>query len=150
MVKLRPLLGNELALASQLCLRSKGYWGYDEAFLDACKLELTLTESDLKNDPIIVAEDDRGMAGLAHVSTDESGCYLDKLFVDTDRIGQGVGQVLFEWSTKAARGLRASELIVEADPGAAPFYEKMGCIPAGQAASGSVGGRVLPRFVYRL
>lgn len=150
MVKLRPLLRNELALASQLCLRSKGYWGYDEAFLDACKLELTLTEAHLKIDPIIVAEDDRGMAGLAHVSGDEAGCYLDKLFVDTDRIGQGVGRVLFEWSTKAARGLRASELIVEADPGAAPVYEKMGCIPTGQAASGSVGGRVLPRFVYRL
>ena len=150
MVQLRPILENELTLASQLCLRSKGYWGYDDAFLEACKRELTLTEEDMKRDPIIVAEDERGMAGVAHVFFDESGCYLDKLFVDTDRIGQGIGQVLFKWSVSTARDLGAKELIIEADPGAAPFYEKMGCIIAGQATSGSVEGRVLPRLIFRL
>ena len=150
MLNLRPLLRDELSSASQLCLRSKGYWGYDETFMSACKQELTLSASDLKNDSIIVAEDDRGMAGVAHVSIDENGCYLEKLFVDTDRIGHGVGQILFGWAVNAARALEASELIVEADPGAAPFYEKMGCIPAGKAVSGSIEGRALPRFVYRL
>ena len=47
------------------------------------------------------------------------GCYLEKLFVDTDRIGRGVGRVLFSWALDAARGLGAHELIIEADPDAA-------------------------------
>lgn len=118
--------------------------------MDACERELTLSESDLENDPIAAAEDEHGIAGIAHVSMDESGCYLEKLFVDTDRIGQGFGKVLFRWAIDAARTLEASELIIEADPGAAPFYERMGCIPAGQADSGSIEGRVLPRFILRL
>ena len=34
---------DEAAALSGLALRSKGYWGYDAAFLDACRAELTLT-----------------------------------------------------------------------------------------------------------
>ena len=70
---LRPLEYSELPAASQLCLRSKAYWGYDQEFLDACKAELTLNVFDLQNDPVILAEDDQGMAGIAHVSVDDSG-----------------------------------------------------------------------------
>ncbi len=147
---LRQPTPSDLAPASHLCLRSKGYWGYDEAFLAMCEDELTLTEADLARDPIIVAEDHKGMAGVAHVSLDETGCYLEKLFVDTDRIGQGVGRVLYDWACQAARGLGAQEMIVEGDPGAAPFYERMGCVPAGEAKSGSIEGRILPRFIHKL
>lgn len=141
---------SDLAAASRLCLRSKGYWGYHEAFLTMCAEELTLTEADLARDRIVIAEEQDGMAGVAQVSQDQAGCYLEKLFVDTDRIGQGVGRILYDWAIKTARELGAHELIVEADPGAVPFYERMGCVHAGEATSGSIPGRTLPRLIQPL
>jgi len=150
MISLRSLTEDQFADASQLCLRSKAYWGYDQKFLEACRHELTITEKDLKSGSIIAAEDRHGLVGIAQVSIDNDGCYLEKLFVDTDRIGTGVGKVLFAWAVDTARGLAANEIIIEADPGAVPFYERMGCIAAGEVASGSVAGRVLPRLVKGL
>ncbi len=147
---LRPPNKTELSEVSELCLRSKAYWGYDEAFMISCRDELTLTEADLCNDKVAVAEDRIGLAGVVQVSNDQTGCYLEKLFVDTDRIGQGVGKILYEWSISAAREFGAKELIVEADPDAAPFYERMGCQRKGQANSGSIQGRILPRYVHIL
>ena len=147
---LRPLRLEDLDKASALCLRSKAYWGYDAAFMAACVEELTLTETDLTEDAVAGLEDTQGLAGVAHVYLEADGCYLDKLFVDTDRMGRGYGKHLFGWAVEAARELGAHELIIEADPGAAPFYERLGCIRAGEAPSGSVAGRVLPRFVFSL
>ncbi len=147
---LRPARRDELDELSALCLRSKADWGYDADFLAACVEELTLSEHDLAEDPIIVLNDENGVAGLAHVYKTEGACYLDKLFVDTDRIGRGYGRQLFDWAVAAARSLEANELVIEADPGAAPFYERMGCRRDGEIPSGSIAGRALPRFVHPL
>nr|WP_211354784.1 hypothetical protein [Stackebrandtia albiflava] len=38
----------------------------------------------------------------------------------------------------------------DADPGAEPFYRRMGAVRIGEAPSGSVPGRVLPRMTVRL
>ncbi|MHA7899364.1 MAG: GNAT family N-acetyltransferase [Henriciella sp.] len=140
---------SELGSLSQLCLRSKAYWGYNEAFMAACAAELTLTENDLQ-DEMVVLEDENGLAGLAQVSFDQTGCYLEKLFVDPARMGRGYGRVLYEWAVATARRLGATEMIIDADPDAAPFYTRMGGVRAGEAPSGSVAGRTLPRFVHPL
>ena len=148
--ELRALRSQELRAASALCLRSKAYWGYDDAFMAACKSELTLTEADLAEGHLIAAFDPYGLAGIAQISVAPSETHLEKLFVETDRIGSGLGRILFDWAATAARKASAQEMIIEADPDAAPFYEHMGCLRAGDAPSGSVAGRVLPRFVYPL
>jgi len=36
---LRPAVRAEADALSQLGLRSKAYWGYDEAFIEACRAE---------------------------------------------------------------------------------------------------------------
>lgn len=148
--RVRPPTAAELAPLTELCLRSKGWWGYDDAFLEACRDELTLREADIESGSVVICEDDGGTAGLAQVCIDDDGCFLEKLFVDPPRIGGGVGRLLWCWSVDEARRLGAQTLIVEADPGAAPFYERMGCVPAGSVASGSIPGRTLPRFTYAL
>lgn len=147
---LRPARCDELDELSALCLRSKAYWGYDADFMAACVEELTLSVHDIIEDPVIVLTDKNGVCGLAHVHRAQGVCFLDKLFVDTDRIGRGYGRQLFDWAVAAARSLGASELVIEADPGAAPFYERMGCRRDGEIPSGSIAGRVLPRFVHPL
>lgn len=147
---LRPARSEELPLLSALCLRSKAYWGYDDAFMAACIEELTLTPADLATDQVIVLEDEKGPAGISQVSLEGGLCYLEKLFIDTDRIGKGYGRILFDWAIDAATSTGASEMIVEADPDAAAFYEKIGCVRNGEAKSQSIAGRVLPRIVYPL
>jgi hypothetical protein len=49
---------DEARWLSELALRSKGHWGYDQAFLDACRAELTLTPQDVEVQRVTVAERD--------------------------------------------------------------------------------------------
>jgi hypothetical protein len=41
-------------------------------------------------------------------------------------------------------------MVIEADPGAAAFYERMGARHAGLAPSQSIAGRLLPRLLVEL
>ena len=143
---LRDARADELPELSELCLRSKAVWGYDLAFIEACRAELTLRPDELETTVIAVAEDGRGVAGVVQVGVDGGQAELLKLFVDPARIGSGVGRLLFDWAVAAARRAGASRLVIESDPGAAEFYRRMGARDAGMAPSGSVPGRMLPRL----
>lgn len=145
-VELRKAMAEDLRAASALCLRSKAHWGYDDAFMDACRPELTLTQRDLDDDHVVVSFDVARLTGVAQVSFGEDGCFLEKLFVNPDDMGKGIGQTLFAWCISVARDLGTNELIVEADPQAESFYVRMGCRSAGTAMSGSIPGRTLPRL----
>lgn len=148
MIALRPPHPNELRAASDLCLRSKAFWGYDADFMSACREELTLRESDVSRDPIVPAFKEDELVGVAQISSGKDGCYLEKLFVDPAHMGKGIGRALFEWSISAARNLGAEIMIIEADPDAVPFYLAMTCREAGVAPSASIPGRTLPRLTF--
>lgn len=149
-MELRDAKPEDLPGASDLCLRSKAYWGYDTVFLKACRDELTLTLDDLARDEIVLADENGRLTGVAQVSFGRDGCFLEKLFVDPRNMSQGIGRMLFEWCVSAARRVGATEMIVEADPQAADFYTRMGCERAGFASSGSVSGRSLPRLKIKI
>ena len=143
-ITLRAARARELSYLSDLCLRSKAIWGYDAAFMAACVDELTLQPEELDHTAVIVAERDQAVLGVAQVSTEAGSANLTKLFVDPEHIGKGVGVVLFDWAVQAARDLRADKLVIEADPGAEPFYLKRGAKRVGEVPSGSIPGRILP------
>ena len=140
----------ELQALSALCLRSKAVWGYDAAFLDACRDELTLLPEALASTQIAVAVVDTGLAGVAQTQMVRSEAHLLKLFIDPALLGRGIGRSLFGWASERARALAATRLVIEADPDAAPFYRRMGARDAGVAPSGSIAGRILPRLVLEL
>jgi GNAT superfamily N-acetyltransferase len=150
MLILRAVDVSELESLSTLCLRSKAVWGYDQAFMDACRAELTLTAEDVSETDLQVAERDGKVEGLAQISVDGARAHLEKLFVEPDALRGGIGRVLFEWAAAQARDRGAKVLIIEADPDAAPFYRRMGAYDDGVAASGSIPGRVLPRLKFDL
>ena len=145
-MRIRDARAAELPELSELCLRSKAVWGYDLAFIEACRAELTLRPEELETTGIAVAEDGRGIAGVVQVAIEGEQAELLKLFVDPARIGGGIGRMLFDWAVAAARRSGASRLVIESDPGAAAFYRRMGARDAGLAPSGSVPGRMLPRL----
>ena len=141
---------DELETLSQLCLRSKAVWGYDDAFLTACREELSITADDLRKSNVRIAEDDTGILGLAQVTTEGGQADLDKLFVDPLKLRTGVGKRLFAWAVKTAESEGADRMIIEADPEAAEFYRRMGAKDAGTAPSAAIPGRFLPRLVLDL
>jgi GNAT superfamily N-acetyltransferase len=140
----------ELGSLSELCLRSKAIWGYNEEFLEACRSELSFDQRDLHLTPIAVAEHGGEVVGVAQVKVIGNEADLLKLFVEPTALRHGVGRTLLSWVSNAAREKGATRLIIDSDPGAAPFYRRMGDYDLGQAPSGSIPGRMLPRLAINL
>lgn len=149
-MRLRPARIEELDVLSALCLRSKAVWGYDKAFMAACRDELTLTPADLNETEVAVAEIDGNVLGVVQVSCEGAEAVLEKLFVEPDQLLAGAGARLFSWAVGKARELGAASLVIDADPGAAAFYRRMGAKDDGEAPSESIPGRMLPRLRFAL
>lgn len=139
-------------MLSELALRSKSHWGYDDDFLEACRAELTVTPEDLNRLTVRVAESDGGVvAGFYAIGGgDDLQTDVWFFFVDLRFIGRGVGRQLFDDLVRTARELGISALRIDSDPGAALFYERLGAVRVGDAPSNSIPGRTLPRYELRL
>ena len=147
---IRPATIDELSGLSDLCFRSKAVWGYDDEFMEACRGELSFKPHDLKLTRIAVAERDGRPIAVAQLKVVDDEADLLKLFVEPNALRSGTGRALLAWATDVARNLGARRLTIEADPDAAPFYRKMGAYDVGQAPSGSVLGRMLPKLAMNL
>ena len=118
--------------------------------MTACRAELTVHPDELQTTSVQVAERDAAVVGLVQVKVTGTDADLLKLFVEPALIGTGTGRLLFEWATAKARELGAVRMMIEADPGAAPFYERLGAHHAGFVPSQSIPGRMLPRMLMEL
>ena len=139
---------DEGEMLTGLAMSSKRHWGYGEDFMERCRSELTVHESDLATHRAFVARDgDRALGFYVLIALDDSCAELDMLFVDPSSIGEGVGGALMRHAAGVARDDGASALRITADPNAAPFYEHFGATLVGASIAGSTG-RSLP--VYEL
>ena len=141
---------DELPSLSDLCFRSKAVWGYDEVFMEACRDELTFKPDELHLTSIAIVERDGKPIGVAQVKIVEDGADLLKLFIEPDALRSGAGKILFAWATNVAMTMGVTLLTIDADPDAAPFYRRMGAYDVGEAPSGSVPGRMLPKLAMNL
>ena len=141
---------DELSNLSDLCFGSKAVWGYDEEFMEACRGELSFEPRDLALTPIAVAEHNGKPIGVAQVKVVDGEADLLKLFVEPSALRSGTGKALLVWVTDVAKKLGATRLTIDADPDAAPFYRRMGAYDVGEAPSGSVPGRMLPKLAMNL
>ncbi len=150
MIIIRPILRAEKEALSELILRSKAHWGYDADFMALCRDELVLTDEDWQSGDLVLAEWQGKPAGMAQLVYDEDGCALDKLFVDPDHMGRGIGKALLDWAIDTARAQGAMEICFNADPQAEAFYLKCGAQRIGLSASSSIKGRSLPKMILDL
>lgn len=149
-MKIRPARPEEAAALSALCFRSKAYWGYDEAFMEACRDELTLHPDDVQRRRTTVAEHDGRIVGVYTLDREPPVAEIGLFFVSTGEIGTGVGRRLWEHLVARARQLGFDAISIEADPNAEEFYLRMGAVRVGEAPSGSIAGRTLPLLRYDL
>jgi GNAT superfamily N-acetyltransferase len=141
---------SEVEALTELSLRSKAHWGYDDDFVAACREELTVRPEHVETHRLVVAAPTMttppvGFYGL--VGTTDDDAELSALFVEPEVIGTGVGRLLFDDAVRVARSIGVRQFRIEADPFAAGFYEHMGAISTGVTPSHSIPGRSLPVYV---
>ncbi|WP_412541010.1 GNAT family N-acetyltransferase [Longispora sp. K20-0274] len=147
---LRPARSDEAQLLTDLALRSKAHWGYDNAFLELARVELTLAADEIVPRRATVADEDGRILGFSTLEGAPPEAELGFLFIDPAAIGQGVGRVLWALAVATARGLGFARIVLDADPNAEGFYAAMGAVRISAVPSGSVPGRVLPRMAFEL
>jgi GrpB-like predicted nucleotidyltransferase (UPF0157 family)/GNAT superfamily N-acetyltransferase len=146
-ITIRRANPTESATLSDLALRSKAHWGYDEAFLAACRAELTVHAVDVERLRVTVAESGE-VVGFYALGGGPPEAELSFLFVDPDRIGTGIGRMLWEHCLVTAARVGLSRIRVESDPFAEGFYLAMGAERVGEAPSRSIPGRELPLLSF--
>lgn len=144
-----PARAEHAQTLSEIALRSKAHWGYSDAFMRACRDELTVSTDDINNpawriEVAFVAGKPAGFYTLAP-DTDQSW-ELHALFVEPRSIGQGIGAALFAHAIAALKRLGASALTIQSDPDAEGFYLAQGARRVGETASGSIPDRILPQL----
>ncbi len=146
---IEPAVPEQALLLSDLAMRSKAYWGYDEQFLEACRDDLRITSKYIATCHVYVLRlDDRiiGFYGLRWHP--DNTIELADLFIDPEFIGQGYGSQLWQHAVQLADRLGCQALFVSSDPHAEDFYKKMGAQRVGEVYSTAITGRVLPLLQY--
>lgn len=134
----------------RLCMRSKAYWGYDAAFMALCAPVLCLSPHAVAAGLAVVAEKEGVALGVGQVRVDGPEADLDLMFVAPEAMGLGIGRRLFRALCERARAAGARRLDFLADPGARPFYERMGALYLGDAPSDAIPGRSIPSMTFDL
>ncbi|NIA68925.1 GNAT family N-acetyltransferase [Pelagibius litoralis] len=146
-VTVRRARDDEAEALTALSLKSKRSNGYDDAFMAACREELTVTDQRLAEGEYWVAESEE-LCGCACLLADPNGGSgeVHAFFIDPDWQRRGVGRLLWNKLVQRAKEQGLIDLRLDADPAAVPFYEAMGFKVVGEAPSGSIPGRSLPHM----
>jgi GNAT superfamily N-acetyltransferase len=146
---LRRARPDEADVLSGLAMAAKAHWGYDEAFLDSVRDELTFSPDDVAARHVVVAELDGTVIGFYSLGGTPPAGELEDMWISPDRIGTGLGRILWQDAMAAAASAGFEHLDIDADPFAEGFYLRMGAERIGEVPSGSIAGRTLPRLRVR-
>ncbi len=150
-VRVRTALPGEEALLTELCMRSKAHHGYDADFMAQCAPVLEVKGQDIAAGRVWVAQCKGPIVGTVAITPEGDGeAELDRMFVEPDVIGSGVGKALMRRAVKESRSIGVKKLMILADPNAAAFYERCGAVHVGDEPSDAIPGRRLPRYELRL
>lgn len=147
---IREAAPEDAAAISEVAMRAKAHWGYDQEFLHACRPELTWTAEEIARDDVLVWDEEGAVAGITTRTGEAPDGSLRAVFVDPALHGRGVGRALAEalLARAAAAGYRS--LTIAADPNAEGFYRAVGATRIGQVPSDTRSGRVLPLLRFDL
>ena len=143
-MNIRKATIDEAGYLSELSFRSKAYWGYSEAFMEACRKDSTILPEDILSSIIFVLEDEKVIKGFIGLEIEDDSCLLSNLFIDPNEIGKGYGRRLWQYMLEVAKELNAHSILIHSDPYAEDFYLAMGARRIGEIESTVFEGRKLP------
>jgi GNAT superfamily N-acetyltransferase len=149
-VLIRRAYQPEATLLSDLALRSKGHWGYDAAFLEACRTELTISTEAIVSLPIFVLEKDESVVGFYGLREHDQGMELLYLFVEPSEVNHGYGKLLWKHAVATTSSLGYRTIVIESDPFAEAFYLAMGARRKGETISPMNPTRTLPLMDFSI
>jgi GNAT superfamily N-acetyltransferase len=149
-IRLRRAQPADAAVLTGLALTSKAVWGYDASFMAACRAELTITPQSIARQATQVIERHGQALGFYQLRIEGAVAEVAQLFIAPAMLRRGLGRKLWAHLESTAQGAGAARLEVDSDPHAEAFYLAMGMRRAGEAASGSIAGRMLPRLVKEI
>ena len=148
--RIRRARPREARALTALAMRSKAHWGYDAAFMGACRGELTQTPRGLMRSRSFVCEEGRDLVGFYRLDIAVGEAEVGHFFVAPEHIGRGAGAQLWRHLVGQARRRGLRRIAIESDPSAEAFYARMGARRIGSAASASIANRRLPLLAYDL
>lgn len=146
-VTIRAATAVDCEAVTELCMRSKRSWGYDEDFMDRSRTALTLTPERVEAWTVRVAERPGGeLTGVAASSARNAPreAELELMFVEPAWTGTGVGRALMEDLADRLVDDGIETLWILSDPGAETFYRRLGAVRLGLRPSDAIPGRRLP------
>lgn len=153
---LRLAKSSECGSLTALALRSKGYWGYDPRFLQACRDELQVDPAAAAAGRVVVLVEDNIPLGFYALDAGErrDEAEISLFFVEPAMIGRGIGRALWDHAVAKARSQGLKRLKVLSDPFALGFYRAVGATLSGKTRSSvrapDGSERLLPVLHYEL
>ncbi len=131
-------------ILSAITKASKAYWGYSQEQMKEWDEELTIQPDYIKENIVYkLIENDEVIGYYSLEEHSNTLLKLENLFIHPDHIGRGFGEYLMEHAFLKAKELECEEMILESDPNASLFYEKLGFVTVGQKET-SIKGRYMP------
>ena len=133
-----------------LAFRAKAHWGYDAAFMEACRGDLKVTADDVATRSVYVHEEDGRLNGFYQLRLRGEEAEMVALFIEPRAMGRGVGKQLWRHAVATASDRGCRELVLQSDPRAEGFYRAMGAERVGESALTVFPGRMLPHMRFAL
>jgi GNAT superfamily N-acetyltransferase len=139
-------------MLTELTVRSKAYWGYDDSFIERARPDLEFHASKFLPDfHVYIPEADGEPLGYCSlIPVDSYTVELHDLFIEPRHIGKGHGKKLWDYAVNLASSLGFCRLVLTADPNAEPFYAHQGALRRGEKPSPGDSDRKLPVMEYIL
>jgi predicted N-acetyltransferase YhbS len=140
-----PARPQDTGKLTEITIAAKRHWNYPEQWMQLWLPLLTITPDYIASHETWMAVIKNEVVGYYSFDEKAEGLWLDNLWVLPAFMGHGIGKSLLGHALERARGSGASILMIEADPNARSFYEKMGAQKVGEHR-GEVDGqpRILP------
>ncbi len=144
-MKIKKSLPKDSKRLTELTIRSKSFWDYSPDQIEKCKDDLTVSEKYIAEKEVYQLTDaEEDVIGYySYYKMDENSIKLENLFVEPKYIGCGYGKMLMNNFLERIRATNAQKVILDSDPNAENFYNKIGFELIGKLAT-SIEGRFLP------
>ena len=116
----------------ELAVASKAHWGYAAEWMARWTQWIHISPEFLEKYEVYKLVEEGQMLGWCALLITGDRAHLEDLWVRRDRIGTGLGRILFEYAAHRARAGGAIHLDLDADPNAVGFYQHMGMVITGE------------------